>query len=690
MKKPTDDLETRTEYQSVVLEAHPDIMIVRDSKYRIKWANKAACSAFNLDLKKIIDRYCWQLLFDSNCSCPDCPMIQPLRPGIIYTDYKMSPRGKTWRIRYGCLSTGHDDMDLFLIIAEENLEAASDVSGSDAHQRLILDTMQEMLAYYGTDLCVKWANKAAAASVGLNVDDLVGRHCYEIWQQRKTPCENCPVMETIETGSPREGEATTPDGRIYHLRGYPVFSETGTIIGAVEYGRDITAHKQIEKSLKKNEDRLKYLVSESPTVIYTCDVAENYGATFVSENVISQLGYPPEAYTSDSEFWIQHIHPGDRERILDNLSSLFKTGHHTHEYRFLHMDGTYRWMRDELKLIRDSHGKPLEIIGSWIDITHIKKAEQALQRAYRESALREQISKLFLTSPKNRIFHDMIVLLLKEFESRFGYIGYIDTDGDLVCPSMTFNVWDKCRVAGKSIVFERKNWNGLWGLSLKDKRPLYRNGNLNLPQGHIKLDNAMVSPMIVNQDLVGQIALANHPSGYDENDLKRLLSFSEFIAPILQIFLEKENAETGLQTYASELEKKNIALNVLLDNRNEEKAKLADRIFENFEKQVFPYYDRLKKRLRHKDLKALMDIIENNTHTSLSMAEKPEQMIYRRLTPTETQVADLIKQGKTSKEIATLLNLSTRSVFFHRNNIRKKMNIQHTGTNLRSFLTGDK
>jgi len=64
---------------------------------------------------------------------------------------------------------------------------------------------------------VKWANRAAAGSGGLGTQDLVGRHCYEIWLQRDTPCEGCTVIEAMESGQTRESEAVTPDGRVYRI-----------------------------------------------------------------------------------------------------------------------------------------------------------------------------------------------------------------------------------------------------------------------------------------------------------------------------------------------------------------------------------------------------------------------------------------------------------------------------------------
>src|SRR6185295_1832018 len=60
---------------------------------------------------------------------------------------------------------------------------------------------------------------------------------------------------------------------------------------------------------------------------------------------------------------------------------LFKEGHHTVEYRFLKKDGTYCWVNDEQQLIRDDQGQPLEVVGSWSDVTARKNAETASRRS---------------------------------------------------------------------------------------------------------------------------------------------------------------------------------------------------------------------------------------------------------------------------------------------------------------------
>ena len=72
------------------------------------------------------------------------------------------------------------------------------------------------------------------------------------------------------------------------------------------------------------------------------------------------------------------LHPEDREAAEAGVRALFDEEHLTHEFRFRHRDGTYRWIRDEQRLLRDAMEAPVEIVGSWSDITERKRAELKL------------------------------------------------------------------------------------------------------------------------------------------------------------------------------------------------------------------------------------------------------------------------------------------------------------------------
>jgi diguanylate cyclase (GGDEF)-like protein/PAS domain S-box-containing protein len=149
--------------------------------------------------------------------------------------------------------------------------------------------------------------------------------------------------------------------------------------------------KQTEMA-KPSRTELERLVRFSPAVHYIAAASGDYGATYVSPGIKRQLGYEPVQFTQDSEFWASHIHPDDRTEVFADLEQLFDNDWHAHEYRFQHADGSYRWMHDELALVPDKDGNPLEIIGSWLDVTARKEAEFAL--AERNKQLEESKRQL--------------------------------------------------------------------------------------------------------------------------------------------------------------------------------------------------------------------------------------------------------------------------------------------------------
>ena len=142
-----------------------------------------------------------------------------------------------------------------------------------------------------------------------------------------------------------------------------------------------------------SEQRIRHILSFSPAIIYTCNVDGDYGLTFVSENVLQQFGYTPAECLGKQNFWREVIHPDDYAYVFDGSDGFLSTGREIREYRLRKKDGNYIWVHDELRLIRDDQGTPVEIIGSWLNITDRKNAEDALRNS--ENLFRE----FFLTNP---------------------------------------------------------------------------------------------------------------------------------------------------------------------------------------------------------------------------------------------------------------------------------------------------
>jgi two-component system NtrC family sensor kinase len=132
--------------------------------------------------------------------------------------------------------------------------------------------------------------------------------------------------------------------------------------------------------------RLQYLVDNTPAIIYCTVPSGDFKMTFVSNNAFNVLGYRPEQMVADPNFWFDHIHPDDAPAIFSSLALVFTEGQRAYEYRFRIHDGSYLWMHDTLRLIRDEHGAPLEVIGSLTDITARKRMEEALAGQGRRAA----------------------------------------------------------------------------------------------------------------------------------------------------------------------------------------------------------------------------------------------------------------------------------------------------------------
>ena len=156
----------------------------------------------------------------------------------------------------------------------------------------ILDGLSELVVYQDTDMTLRWANRAAAEAVGAAPEDLVGRHCYEIWHQRSSPCEGCPVKQAMETGQPRQGEVVNPQGSVMFVRAYPVRDEKGRVVGAVEVATDITERKRAEEALRQSESRYRGLVEAMREGIWVID--KNSRTTFVNARMADMLGYAAE------------------------------------------------------------------------------------------------------------------------------------------------------------------------------------------------------------------------------------------------------------------------------------------------------------------------------------------------------------------------------------------------------------
>jgi PAS domain S-box-containing protein len=149
---------------------------------------------------------------------------------------------------------------------------------------------------------------------------------------------------------------------------------------------------------------------------------------------------------------------------------------------------------------------------------------------------------------------------------------------------------------------------------------------------------------------------------------------------------ELKKHQIELETKSRNLEELNIALEVLLKKREGDKLQMEQKIVSNVRELIIPHVETLKNTRLNVHQKDCVKIIETHLGDIISPFLNNITSKYSDLTPREVQIANLIRAGKTTKEIAQLLNSSTATIDFHRNNIRNKLGLKDKNTGLMAYL----
>lgn len=183
--------------------------------------------------------------------------------------------------------------------------------------------------------------------------------------------------------------------------------------------RDVTAMMASRQESDSLRNRLAHLLIHSPAVIYCRAASGSYQITEVSENASRLLGYDPRLFLEDPGFWADRIHAEDAPRVFPALENLSELEQLTLQYRFLHGDGTYHHMRDEMRIVRDPQGHPVEIVGALSDLSD----RERLDAVARESE--ERYSHLFELNPIPSWIYDPDTLAFLDINSaaieQYGY-----------------------------------------------------------------------------------------------------------------------------------------------------------------------------------------------------------------------------------------------------------------------------
>jgi len=509
-------------------------------------------------------------------------------------------------------------------------------------------------------------------------------------------------------------------GRWLRFTATLIRNNDGEIVGAVETLEDITDQKLAEEALRESQQRLYQILEGSPIAAFVID--RDHQVIFWNRALEELSRIRADDVVGTDQQWRAFYglkRPCMADLIIDEKlaevkkwyagkghpSKLLKEAFEATEF-FPDLGEGGRWLRFTAAAIRNSQGELVGAVETLEDISERKTAEQALKESEQRlhSILQGSTIPAFVIGKDHRVLF-----------------------------------WNKALeelsdIAAKEVLGTRQHWRAFYG----DERPcmadLLVDGNVkdvprwyqgkyskskllkdafeavdffpSLAEGKwVRFTAAVIrdsSGQIIGaletlEDITerkrSEIALQNAHDELEQRVEERTMDLLQFSESLKSEIVERKEAEKKLRKRERELKSKsnnlqevNTAMKVLLDQREQDRREVEEIILNNVKELLAPYLEKIKKTKLTDAQLAHVRIIETNLDNIISPFLKNLHSKYLNLTPKEIRVASLIKEGRTTKEIADLLGMSVAAVEFHRNNIRKKLGLRNKKANLVSHL----
>jgi len=149
----------------------------------------------------------------------------------------------------------YDKIILAIHDVTDIIETKKALEKVEKEKSMILDSTSELFLFYNENLKIKWANNAVSKYLNIDPIEFENKYCYEVLLNNKEPCEECPVLKALESKKVHFNIITTPDNKIWEVKGFPVLNNVGDIIGLGEVARDITKQKKAENELINSKEK---------------------------------------------------------------------------------------------------------------------------------------------------------------------------------------------------------------------------------------------------------------------------------------------------------------------------------------------------------------------------------------------------------------------------------------------------
>jgi PAS domain S-box-containing protein len=438
-------------------------------------------------------------------------------------------------------------------------------------------------------------------------------------------------------------------------------------------------------ALHKSVERYRQILDNVSDAVYKIDTRGYF--TYLNSISLQRTGLSPDSYRSCH--FLELVLPEDRELARANFERVMRGEENPpYELRVCGPEGVPRIREVKSRPIFEN-GRVVELLGISRDITARKQAEELIvnakailermveertvELARKSARLEEEIERRKIVAEKLRESEDRYRAI---FENTGTAILIVEEDSTI---SLVNNEFEKMSGYGRQEVETLKKWTDF--MSEADARQVR-----SAQSGRQAFStNASIHLEAQAIDRFGQISdvlatLSRIPG--TKKRIVSLLDITERKRSELTLLLREE--ELGAKT--RELEEVNTALKVLLKRREEDRKDTEEKISSNIQDLVLPHLAKLKKRMPGAREKSQINTIESILKGIISPFTQKLSPRMLNLTPKEIQVANLIRDGKTTKEIAEHLDVSKSAIDTHRHHIRKKLGLKNKRVNLTTYL----
>jgi PAS domain S-box-containing protein len=557
------------------------------------------------------------------------------------------------------LLEGTDGHYILTIVRDitERKKAEDDLQKSEERFRALIEHSHDAITLLTADGTVLYDSPSIVHVLGYSPTERIGQSVFEfvhLEERRNMAHSFAEFVQRPGAVDPSEVRFLHKDGTLRRIEGIRTnLLHESTVRAVVVNYRDITERKRAEEALQESESRLRKLSDNLPNgIVYQIDSGEDGQRrrfTYISAGVEQLHGITvTEALNNAMSIYGQVI-AEDRLRIaeeeafaLANMVPLITEA----RLRLPSGEIRSRLFTSAPRRLPNNH---LVWDGIEIDITERKLAEDLLRTS-------EDKYRLLFENASDAIFvaqDEMIIFPNPQLSLLTGY-----SSEELTCKS--FKHFIHSEDSEMVVKMHRNRLQGHNVPSTYSFRAITKKGEI------LWVEVNMVS-----------ITWEKRPA---------TLTFLRDITERKKAEEILKEKDRELEIKAKNLEEANIALKVLLRRTDEDRAELEEKVSLNVRDLVIPYVEKLKISSMDEIQRTFVNILESNLLQIISPFSHRMSSRFLNFTLTEIQVADLLRKGKTSKEIAELLNSSPRSITFHRENIRKKLGLKNKKANLKSYL----